>query len=84
MLREAEVAGVGLDIDWLLQRLDKLYAEHPAGNDAVQIMTLHKSKGLQFDYVFVPVLHKSVAGNDRALLRWHLHVDRTDRHGDFG
>ena len=84
VLREAEVAGVGLDIDWLLQRLDKLYAEHPASNDAVQIMTLHKSKGLQFDYVFVPVLHKSVAGNDRALLRWHLHVDRSDHHGDLG
>jgi len=84
VLREAEVAGVGLDIDWLLQRLEKLYAEHPASNDAVQIMTLHKSKGLQFDYVFVPVLHKSVAGNDRALLRWHLHVDRTGHHGDLG
>jgi len=84
LLREAEMLGVGLNIDWLRQRLDRLYARHPAVADAVQLMTVHKSKGLQFDYVFMPALHKSAAGNDRALLRWHLHIQDGHYSNDVG
>ncbi len=33
---------------------ESIYLELPADIDAVQIMTIHKSKGLEFDYVFIP------------------------------
>lgn len=34
------------------------FRECPAGEDAVQLMTVHKSKGLQFETVFLPRLNK--------------------------
>ena len=74
LLREAEAISVGLDIDWLARRVQTLFAEHPEDGSAIEIMTLHKSKGLQFDYVFMPQPDKSVGGTDKPLLRWHLHV----------
>lgn len=73
LLRQAEQEGRGLDIDWLEQRTEQLFAEHEVTDNAVQLMTLHKSKGLQFDYVFMPGLHKLPRSNDRELLRWHRH-----------
>lgn len=76
LLRDAEALAVGLDVDWLARQLDTLFAEHPEQDNAVEIMTLHKSKGLQFDYVFMPRLDKGTAGTDKPLLRWHLHVGR--------
>lgn len=74
LLRRADAEGVGLDIDWLRARLQQLFAEHLAVDNPVELMTLHKSKGLQFDVVFMPCLGKSVRGNERELLRWHLHT----------
>ena len=80
LLRQAEGEGVGLNLDWLEGRLEKLFAEHPPSDGAVELMTLHKSKGLQFDYIFMPMLHKSSRSGAKDLLRWHLHIDG-DRHG---
>ena len=37
-------------------------------SDAVQIMSMHKSKGLEFDYVFLPYGAKRGRGDDRPLL----------------
>ncbi|HXV40626.1 MAG TPA: UvrD-helicase domain-containing protein, partial [Steroidobacteraceae bacterium] len=44
----------------------------PVGNaDApVQIMTIHKAKGLEFDVVIVPDLQRTARGGDRPLLYW--------------
>ncbi len=84
LLRRAETEGVGLDMAWLDLRLDQLFAEHEPVGHPVELMTVHKSKGLQFDYVFMPQLHKGVSGNDRALLRWHLHVDHDGPVGQDG
>ena len=36
-------------------------------------MTLHKAKGLEFDYVFVPHLQKRARTLQRELIRWHWH-----------
>ena len=75
LLVRADVEGVGLDPEWLETALDQLYASHELGQSGVELMTLHKAKGLQFDYVFMPALHKGTRGNQRALLRWHLHSE---------
>lgn len=56
--------------DWLeyVERLCSTKAKETAANvvtdDAVQIMTIHKSKGLEFDTVFLPMLD---TGNDGSL-----------------
>ncbi len=34
----------------------------------VMFLTIHQAKGLEFDWVFLPALHKRVAGNDAPLL----------------
>ncbi len=82
VLRAAEAALIGLDIEWLAMRLKTLFAEHPEHSNAIEIMTLHKSKGLQFDYVFMPQLDKATRGGDKPLLRWHLHVGSDRSVGD--
>ncbi len=76
LLRKAEQLSIGLDVDWLHRQLEQLFADHPVAGNPVEFMTLHKSKGLQFDYVFLPMLHKGVSSTDRELLRWHLHIEQ--------
>ena len=47
-----------------------------ATNTAViQIMTIHKSKGLEFDHVFLPGLTNTSGFSDKPLLRWHEQVN---------
>lgn len=41
----------------------------PAQSKAVQIMTAHKSKGLEFDHVFIPSLWDKKWGNQRSIER---------------
>jgi ATP-dependent exoDNAse (exonuclease V) beta subunit len=50
------------DIEWL--RAAAAEAEAPPGDssDVVRIMTMHKSKGLEFPVVFLPALHKGTGG----------------------
>ncbi|MEN8174177.1 MAG: UvrD-helicase domain-containing protein [Pseudomonadota bacterium] len=59
----------------LLQRLDdaleQLYAPpDPQGDERVQLMTIHKAKGLEFDAVILPGLGRVPRGNERQLLQW--------------
>ena len=44
----------------------------PVGRDdaPVQIMTIHKAKGLEFDVVIVPDLQRAAPSNERRLLYW--------------
>jgi ATP-dependent helicase/nuclease subunit A len=39
-------------------------------DDILQIMTIHKAKGLEFDHVIVPGLGRSSRGNDKKLFMW--------------
>jgi ATP-dependent exoDNAse (exonuclease V) beta subunit len=44
----------------------------PVGSDTarVQVMTIHRAKGLEFDVVIVPDLQRGVRGRERPLLYW--------------
>jgi ATP-dependent helicase/nuclease subunit A len=57
----------------LAAALDKLTAlpDPSASSDCgVQLMTIHKSKGLEFEVVIVPDLQAKTAGGNRKLLSW--------------
>lgn len=60
-----------------------------ASNQALHIMTIHKSKGLEFDIVIVPHLEKLIPLTDKPILDWtyvpingefHLLMDAHPRH----
>ncbi|GMG88148.1 UvrD-helicase domain-containing protein [Biformimicrobium ophioploci] len=51
--------------------LEKLYARPAVNADPqLQVMTIHKSKGLEFDHVFIPGLDLGGGGSKDDLLRW--------------
>jgi ATP-dependent exoDNAse (exonuclease V) beta subunit len=55
----------------LAQEVQKLYAAPDAkATDRLQFMTIHKSKGLEFDTVILPGLDKTTGGNEQPLLIW--------------
>ncbi len=70
LLQEAESEGVGLDVQWLQERINRLYASSDAPDSRLQVMTLHKSKGLEFDWVFIPALGRATRGESRDILLW--------------
>ncbi len=61
----------------LERRLASLYARPRGGSDArVVLMTIHKSKGLEFDTVIIPGLDRGSRSDDRPLLQWGEYLDR--------
>jgi ATP-dependent helicase/nuclease subunit A len=51
--------------------VEKLYAAPDAkADDSLQLMTIHKSKGLEFDTVILPGLDRKTGGNEQPLLLW--------------
>lgn len=55
--------------------LNNLYAAPQADADKrVQIMTIHKSKGLEFDAVIIPHLHKTTMSDGNDLLLMHERI----------
>jgi len=55
----------------LAQEVQKLYAAPDAkATDRLQFMTIHKSKGLEFDTVILPGLDKTTGGHEQPLLIW--------------
>jgi len=61
-----------LDLNRLDDGLNRLFAAADASTDSarIQLMTIHKSKGLQFDTVIIPGMHKRLPTDDKALLLW--------------
>jgi len=60
-----------LDPDQLAAELGRLFAAPQAGEAGrVQLMTIHKSKGLEFDTVILPGLDHRPPANARVLLQW--------------
>jgi len=54
--------------------LKNLYASPTAySDDAVQIMTMHKAKGLEFDFVIIPGLGKKGMSDAKKLVLWMPH-----------
>ncbi len=71
-LLEATESGGDLDdINALNEALASLFARpDPDGDDRLQVMTIHKAKGLEFDTVILPGLHAGQGSDATPLLRW--------------
>ncbi len=54
----------------LADEVKKLYAAPDAKDDRLQFMTIHKSKGLQFDTVILPGLDRKTGNTEQPLLLW--------------
>jgi ATP-dependent exoDNAse (exonuclease V) beta subunit len=58
-------------LDSLEDDMGRLYAAPDAQADGrLQLMTIHKAKGLEFDTVILPGLDRETAGRDMPLLAW--------------
>ena len=70
-LEKLEKAGSLEDVRELEQRLDdERVSNTVSANCRVQIMTMHKAKGLQFDHVILPGLGRATRRSDREVLSW--------------
>ena len=66
-----EQCGADFSFDELERRLGNLYARaHSDNSIRVVLMTIHKSKGLEFDTVIVPALDAGARSDEKPLLRW--------------
>lgn len=54
--------------------IERLYARPSANSSRLHLMTIHKSKGLEFDTVILPALGKGARSDDNALLMWREHL----------
>ncbi|MEI8117870.1 MAG: UvrD-helicase domain-containing protein [Methylophilaceae bacterium] len=71
-----------LDIAALEMAMQKLYAKPDIeADESLQFLTIHKSKGLQFDTVILPALNRPPRNSDHELVLWqevtinhHLHL----------
>ena len=58
-------------LDSLEDDMGRLFAAPDAQADGrLQLMTIHKAKGLEFDTVILPGLHRETVGRDMPLLAW--------------
>jgi len=67
--------GPALDFAALAQALERLYAPTlPDPQVRIELSTIHKAKGLQFDTVIVPGLERLPRDDERRLLRWTTQI----------
>jgi ATP-dependent helicase/nuclease subunit A len=62
------------DFDWFREQVNALFAQPTANaGEVLQLMTIHKAKGLEFDTVILPSLGSVPRGDDQRLLLWLEH-----------
>jgi len=72
LLSEHETAGSLRDLNAFKAAVTRLYALPESSPDIrVHIMTIHKSKGLEFDHVLIPGLDRTNRPASQELLLWH-------------
>lgn len=69
-----------LSISFIEGKVKSLFAKNNSqdSHSNLQIMTIHKAKGLEFDHVIIPSLERSKVSHDSSLLIW---TERVREHG---
>jgi len=81
LIEKHQTAGRINDMTAFDDALEKLYAPVDSLADGrLQIMTIHKSKGLEFDTVILPGLGKQGRHDESRLLEW---IERPNQHGQI-
>ncbi len=70
LLERMEAAHQSIDADSLRDRLTRLYAQPDTAPGIVEVLTIHKAKGLEWDHVLIPSLHRIGQTNGTPLLDW--------------
>jgi ATP-dependent helicase/nuclease subunit A len=70
LLEALDNEGEAYDQELLGRQVGKLYAGASSGDSKLQLMTMHKAKGLEFDWVIIPGLARQPRSGDRELLLW--------------
>ncbi|HWB33665.1 MAG TPA: UvrD-helicase domain-containing protein [Acidobacteriaceae bacterium] len=73
LLDSLEASFGHIDTTQLEDRLDRLFSEPdpiPSGSPSVELLTIHKAKGLEWDLVLVPALERTVRSSPSRLLAW--------------
>lgn len=72
LLSEIERGGGLPSLAQMRDRVAALFAKpDPLATDALQVMTIHKAKGLEFDRVILPALERQSKVDERPMLLWH-------------
>lgn len=80
LLRSMESDGVPVTVKSLQDGIAKLYASTDPGSDErLQVMTIHKAKGLEFDTVILPGLGRKPRPRQPHLLNWAERASEDDR-----
>jgi ATP-dependent exoDNAse (exonuclease V) beta subunit len=76
LLEQHQKAGDIVSLQELEEAVGKLYAAVDTSADSrLQVMTLHKAKGLEFDTVIIPGLDRRPRSNSKSLLLWRQHIN---------
>ncbi|MDG1820008.1 MAG: 3'-5' exonuclease, partial [Porticoccaceae bacterium] len=85
LLEQWQTAGTVADWVGFQEAVKQLYAAPSPDNTndedsqspqtVIQLMTIHKSKGLEFDHVILPGLTRTSGSDKKPLLRWSQHID---------
>ncbi len=76
LLESLDEGGDLENLSILEKRLGRLFAAaNPQAGPDLQVMTIHKAKGLEFDTVILPGIGRGVRPSERTLLRWLEHPD---------
>lgn len=71
LLEKLETQNKPLTLQAIQENLNSLYADpNPKADQSLQIMTIHKAKGLEFDHVLLPALHRKSANDKQQILKW--------------
>lgn len=70
LLEKLETTLYTLSPDQLTEYVTGLYAAPQTVHSRVQVMTMHKAKGLEFDTVIIPGLHAGSRSDSKTLLMW--------------
>jgi ATP-dependent exoDNAse (exonuclease V) beta subunit len=71
-----DTQGRSLDIAALERSVQRLFADTTPSDESVAIMTIHRAKGLEFDHVLVPGLHRVNRIDDPPPILWRPEGDR--------